>query len=378
MHEQDFRTKGLAFNYNARPCTYRNQELNISIITDSICTSRLFRQGVKTSAKLASNTRLQRELCQNLSNSFPKGIIKMCWAPSNLNLADCLTKIQKKPVEYTNSPRYRQGVLNNTLSYLEVHSKMLQNTFYTCKAGKEQYYELEVSKLNTAGFENKSRETFQNKKKYLSELHENKKIQRGLESHESVSISCINCTGSLLECTDIQQSVSQIYPQVNEWVDDMINNEEISNGYLSDYPKVGSVFTRSKSKVMPGSLNVTKGQLVERKIHRLMRRVILSKLGQVVGSIYSSYQPKFDHMLISIQDFEKILEFPNISFEKLLRLVSFGLLYYLRNKPSQLLNKLDLVAKSYHQLVLYSQSTDKPTSNKYKKSKLENVSGACL
>ena len=208
----------------------------------------------------------------------------------------------------------------------------------------------------------------------MSELHENKKIQRGLESHESVSISCINCTGSLLECTDIQQSVSQIYPQVNEWVDDMINNEEISHGYLSDYPKVGSVVTRSKSKVMSGSLNTTKGQLVERKIHGVMRRVILSKLGQVVGSIYSSYQPKFDHMLISIQDFEKILEFPNISFEKLLRLVSFGLRYYLRNKPSQLLKKLDLLAESYHQLVLHSQSTDKPTLNKYTKSKLENVS----
>ena len=142
-----------------------NQELNISIMTDSICTTRLFKHGVKTTAKLSSNTRLQRELCQNLSTSCPKGIVRICWVPSNLNLSDCLTKIQKRPVEYTNSPKYREGILSDTLSYLEVHSKMLQNTFYTCKAGKEEYHDLEVSKLNTAGFENKSRETFQNKKK---------------------------------------------------------------------------------------------------------------------------------------------------------------------------------------------------------------------
>ena len=141
-----------------------NQEIDISIMTDSICTTRLFKHGVKTTAKLSSNTRLQRELCQKLSTSFPKGTVRVSWVPSNLNLADCLTKIQKRPVECTNSPKYREGILNNNLSYLDVHSKMLQNTFYTCKAGKEEYHELDVSKLNTAGFENKSRETFQNRK----------------------------------------------------------------------------------------------------------------------------------------------------------------------------------------------------------------------
>ena len=54
--------------------------------------------------------------------------------------------------------------VNDNQSYLEVHPKMLKNTFYTCTAGKEEYIDLEISRLETAGFENKSRETFQNKK----------------------------------------------------------------------------------------------------------------------------------------------------------------------------------------------------------------------
>ena len=81
---------------------------------------------------------------------------------------------------------------------MDVHQEMIKsNTFYTCKLGKEQYQELDVANLSTAGFENKVREASQNKKRYLTELRENKKIERGLEENEAVNIGCVNCTGTL-------------------------------------------------------------------------------------------------------------------------------------------------------------------------------------
>ena len=123
------------------------------------------------------------------------------------------------------------------------------NTFYSCKLGKEQYKELEVANLSTAGFENKVREASQNKKRYLTELRENKKIERGLEENESVSIGCVNCTGTLLECMDIQESIPEIYPEVHHWVDSMSSQEELSQVCSSEYSSTLGVITRNKKKI---------------------------------------------------------------------------------------------------------------------------------
>ena len=112
---------------------------------------------------------------------------------------------------------------------------------------------------------------------------------------------------------------------MNEWVDDMICQDEMSVGCPSDYPNVVSVVTRSKSKNLLESPNMTEGQLIKKKIHGLIRRVLLSKIGQQVGSIYTYYQPKFDYMLMARKDFDKMVQCPNISFEKLLRLTSYGI-----------------------------------------------------
>ena len=55
---------------------FSNQPLQFTFITDSLCTTKLFREGIITTVKLASNTRLQKEHGEQLSLSFPLGKVK--------------------------------------------------------------------------------------------------------------------------------------------------------------------------------------------------------------------------------------------------------------------------------------------------------------
>ena len=97
-----------------------------------------------------------------------------------------------------------------------------------------------------------------------------------------------------------------------------------------------------------------------------------------VGSIYTHYKPKITEMLITCEEFNKILELPGLSFEKLLRIVSFGVFYYLRNKESELLRDMNLISEAWHQIVLYCQTVSQPTNKKYKRAMIQEVSNAIL
>ena len=73
-----------------------------------------------------------------------------------------------------------------------------------------------------------------------------------------------------------------------------------------------------------------------------------------------------------------MLELPGLSFEKLLRIVSYGVFYYLRNKEGELLRDMNLISEAWHQIVLYCQTVTKPTKGKYKKAMIQQVSNAIL
>ena len=124
-----------------------------------------------------------------LSKSFPNGKVRFAWLPSALNLADPLSKVNKDPISITNSDRYRYGQISDSLSYLDVHSKILQNTFYQCTKGEESYIDLQVENLKTVGFEDTQRQLQQSRNKYLKEIRENSKIEGCLQQNEQVNIA---------------------------------------------------------------------------------------------------------------------------------------------------------------------------------------------
>ena len=87
--------------------------VEFTFVTDSLCTTKLFRQGISTTVKLGSNTQLQVEHAIQMSNSFQQGRVNFIWLPSALNIADCMTKVSRDPVKLVNSAFYRAGELGN-------------------------------------------------------------------------------------------------------------------------------------------------------------------------------------------------------------------------------------------------------------------------
>ena len=105
---------------------FANLPLQFTFVTDSLCTTKLFREGITTTVKLASNTRLQKKHGEQLSLSFPLGKVKFIWVPSALNLSDRMTKVSRNPIKLVNSSKYRSGQQKPDLSYLDLHDKLQQ------------------------------------------------------------------------------------------------------------------------------------------------------------------------------------------------------------------------------------------------------------
>ena len=125
---------------------FSNLPVQFTFITDSLCTSKLFREGISTTVKLASNTRLQKEHAEQLSLSFPLGKVRFIWVPSALNLSDCMTNVSRDPIKLVNSGKYRPGQLRPDLCYLDL---LQANCFFECTKGQSVYTDLDFSQLVT-------------------------------------------------------------------------------------------------------------------------------------------------------------------------------------------------------------------------------------
>ena len=196
-----------------------NLPVKFTFITDSLCTSKLFREGIQTTVKLASNTRMQREHAEQFSLSFPLSKVKLIWVPSALNLGDIMTKVSKDPIKLVNSQKYRSGQLRPDMCYLDLHDKMQANCFFKCIKGQSVYTDLDFSNLITCGWEDKSRAASQTKARYFKELSESYQHEQFLPN-EQASLACVLCTGTLSECSDLQDEACGIYSDmVQQWID---------------------------------------------------------------------------------------------------------------------------------------------------------------
>ena len=79
--------------------------------------------------------------------------------------------------------------MTDTQNYLEVHPEITQNTVYTFIKGVDEYTDLQLKNLKTARYKDTQRELQQSRNRYLRELKESKKIERGLEPNEQVNIA---------------------------------------------------------------------------------------------------------------------------------------------------------------------------------------------
>ena len=80
-------------------------------------------------------------------------------------------------------------------------------------------------------------------------------------------------------------------------------------------------------------------------------------------------------ILYSNHNYQKLITLPGITFRKLLRLTSMGLLKYLSTQPANLLNGLNLKFEAFHQLILSSQVEFPIDPKSYTKSSVSTVSG---
>ena len=81
-----------------------------------------------------------------------------------------------------------------------------------------------------------------------------------------MSIACISYTGNIGECMDIQNSISEIYPEATLWSDQIIKDLDfMENSTIA-------ATTRSCSKAQKQRYIHKEGQIVEKKIHQLIRR----------------------------------------------------------------------------------------------------------
>ena len=101
--------------------------IKFNIIGDPLCSAKLYREGVKSTIKISSNTRVQKEQLIQLSKSFRNSTVTVYWVPSAANLADALTKISKNPVKLANGEKYRHGSIMEGLEYIEVHQNLLKD-----------------------------------------------------------------------------------------------------------------------------------------------------------------------------------------------------------------------------------------------------------
>ena len=111
---------------------FSNLPVQFTFITYSLCTTKLFRESILTTVKLASITRLQKEHAEQSSLSFPVGKVRFIWVPSALNLSDYMTKVSRDPIKLVNSSKYRSGQLRPDLCYLDLNDKLQANCFFKC------------------------------------------------------------------------------------------------------------------------------------------------------------------------------------------------------------------------------------------------------
>ena len=143
-----------------------------------------------------------------------------------------------------------------------------------------------------------------------------------------VHVACAVCSGTLPECPELHWDTLKVYPQTDRWTDDIIRQLDLIQ-------TTAPVSTRRSSKTQTKNIVLCKGKLVERKIHNLLRRFISQYSEEGLGSVYTLYNPKFDIPLLTTEKFNSLFKVKNISFQKLLRLVSFGLIYHIRGQSNK-------------------------------------------
>ena len=109
---------------------FGESNIKFIFIGDSLCSAKLYREGVKCTLKIITNTRVQKDQLMQLSKSFKNSTVTLYWVPYAAKKADVLTKISKTSVKVDNGSKYRNGTFRPGVEYIQLHNKFHEGNWY--------------------------------------------------------------------------------------------------------------------------------------------------------------------------------------------------------------------------------------------------------
>ena len=153
-------------------------------MSNSTCSLRFLKEDIRTTNKLASNSKIQIEQMLLLSTMFPKGDVRAVWCSLKLILSDLITRASNDPIAVANSELYRIGKLPTGECMTDLMSTLVDNnTFVKCKSGSIELTPKDDTALIDCGYYDRARRKAQEKKRvHVSKHTDNDSVKLACES----------------------------------------------------------------------------------------------------------------------------------------------------------------------------------------------------